>query len=59
MIHQWHVRGWIVEVCAVNGLLFGFSVPVYGQQDSRIWGVNLGPLALLVYRSDYLFPVVK
>jgi hypothetical protein len=50
VIHQWRVRGWIVEVCLVNGLLLGFSVPLHGQKENRIWAVNAGPLALLLYR---------
>ena len=51
MIYQWHVRGWIVELCIVNGLLVGFSVPMWGQKENRVWGANLGPLALLLYRE--------
>jgi hypothetical protein len=51
MIWQWHVRGWIVELSAVNGLLVGFSLPTWQQQENRIWALNLGPLVLLLYRE--------
>ena len=49
MIYQLAVRGWVVELAAVNGLLVGFSLP--GPFTEGVYAVNLGPVVLIWYRQ--------
>lgn len=50
MILRLALGAWMAELLVVNGLLCGFSLPNPGQKEPRLYGLNVGPLCLLVYR---------
>ena len=45
------IHGWMFELCVVNGVLLGFTLPM-PHDKQRIWGVNLLVVCLLWYRAD-------